>query len=81
MMVDALGHEIHVGDKILRASTWGHQGIQWSVHEVVGFTPQRIKIDEKSWKKDYSIICSDNSIIISEEDYQKWKEKEKCKLN
>lgn len=75
-IVDVLGHKIHIGDKILRASTWGHQGTQWSMHEVLGFTPKMIKIKAQTkWdRRETNLITPNNVIVIAEENYEKWKE-------
>lgn len=72
-MVDVLGKRISVGDTVLRASTKGHEGITWTTHKVIGFTPKYLKVEPDDWtkkvgSKDYQLIMPFNSLVINEED-------------
>ena len=66
-MVDFLGKEILMGDKIVycRSRSGGFDMIKT---QVIGFTEKMVKIDKThSWSdKDYSLACPMNCIVYKE---------------
>jgi len=64
IMVDFLGKEIHMGDKIVycRSRSGCFDMIKT---EVIGFTEKMVRIDKiRSWSdKDYARSCSTNCIV------------------
>lgn len=50
-----------------------YEGITWTTHKVIGFTPKYLKIEPDDWtkkfgSKDYQLIMPFNSLVINEED-------------
>lgn len=82
-MVDVLGHEIHTGDRVLRARTEKDRGVIWSIQNVIGFTPKMVKIDVPNTytRQNYSLVCPYNCLVLNENE-RLWSEREdeKCRL-
>ena len=68
-MVDANGTEIHVGDIVIYARAPKSKGIEWSRHEVLGFTTAMVKIPTRGevryyGDETYRLICPNNCVVV-----------------